>query len=645
METPPGRQFKVSRRGICNRTSVRPCCSNMPVSTRRPSSSVTARRKHAAMTHQASLISTLLKRIRHDPHAKDFHEQAPSLTADNLPSTGTEESSRIAGFTSRPKSTQLQWPQTGASGSGKGADPIVSSADAHMSTALNTESSESLADMAAYGLPMQFGSHKVLAHVQASFGLANSSDCENTTGGAGQQSTYNMETPRTATKCRSREVRRLAIPELKSADDPEPFPETFSGSRANSDGSGTRSSEQSRGSPNAVTGPSTVHELVRSAPPYATGDTITGSANRNNKSKKKGKGQALHGGQYPPEHRWWRTMALTKRSDLRGALQKYWHKRYDLFSAYDDGILLDEQSWWSVTPEAIAHRIAWRCHHTLSSAPRWQTMQGKIIAKSKRSLLRSKETQLVALDAFCGAGGNTIQLAMLFDHVHAIDVDPVKLELAQHNAKIYGVAHRITFWCYDFPDVARRCAAANRKDKSQTLSEQGKSLIPEELLDFRRVFDLIFLSPPWGGINYQQPSLLHADAQGSSGAHASTASATVDTYTDTYSLDSLAPMSGRELVNLCAEAFETTNIALYVPRNTSLQQISDIAKDVASKRPSSRGIFRTSDGIPTAAAAAATSAETMVDVDVEEEWMGHKLCALTCYFGDLARAEVPGTEA
>lgn len=32
----------------------------------------------------------------------------------------------------------------------------------------------------------------------------------------------------------------------------------------------------------------------------------------------------------------------------------------------------------------------------------------------------------------------------------AIDIDPVKLEYAQHNAKIYGIEDRIQFVCGDF---------------------------------------------------------------------------------------------------------------------------------------------------------------------------------------------------
>jgi hypothetical protein len=39
---------------------------------------------------------------------------------------------------------------------------------------------------------------------------------------------------------------------------------------------------------------------------------------------------------------------------------QYWAQRYRLFSRYDEGIQLDEESWYSVTPEKIAEHIALR---------------------------------------------------------------------------------------------------------------------------------------------------------------------------------------------------------------------------------------------------------------------------------------------
>lgn len=63
-------------------------------------------------------------------------------------------------------------------------------------------------------------------------------------------------------------------------------------------------------------------------------------------------------------------------------VKKYWLQRYDLFSRYDVGIKLDEEGWFSVTPEEVAIHQASRC----AGAP-------------------------VVIDGFAGVGGNAIQFA------------------------------------------------------------------------------------------------------------------------------------------------------------------------------------------------------------------------------------------
>ncbi|VDP82267.1 unnamed protein product [Schistosoma mattheei] len=62
-------------------------------------------------------------------------------------------------------------------------------------------------------------------------------------------------------------------------------------------------------------------------------------------------------------------------------LPKYWKRRYDLFERFDEGVQLDEESWYSITPEAIARHQAKTCSCDL------------------------------LVDAFAGVGGNTIQFA------------------------------------------------------------------------------------------------------------------------------------------------------------------------------------------------------------------------------------------
>jgi trimethylguanosine synthase len=43
------------------------------------------------------------------------------------------------------------------------------------------------------------------------------------------------------------------------------------------------------------------------------------------------------------------------------------------------------------------------------------------------------------LDGFCGAGGDSIQLALSCRRVLSNDIDPLKIQLLKNNAAIYGV--------------------------------------------------------------------------------------------------------------------------------------------------------------------------------------------------------------
>ncbi|KAJ8654490.1 hypothetical protein O0I10_009796 [Lichtheimia ornata] len=140
------------------------------------------------------------------------------------------------------------------------------------------------------------------------------------------------------------------------------------------------------------------------------------------------------------------TVLYTKKT-LPFKLKKYYFQRYSYFSKFDDGIMLDEEGWFSVTPEKIARHIAQRC------------------------------TSNVIIDAFCGCGGNTIQFALTCQQVIAIDIDPVKLHCAKNNARIYGVEHKIEFILGDFFELAPYLKA-----------------------------DVVFLSPPWGGPSYSKES-------------------------------------------------------------------------------------------------------------------------------------------
>ncbi|KAK7040778.1 putative diacylglycerol O-acyltransferase tgs1 [Paramarasmius palmivorus] len=147
--------------------------------------------------------------------------------------------------------------------------------------------------------------------------------------------------------------------------------------------------------------------------------------------------------------------SYTQESDVPEKLRKYFHQRYRYFSLYDEGpgCLLDEEGWFSVTPEGIADQIAWRF-----------------------------------LDAFCGVGGNAIAFARAgCARVIALDTSATRLALARHNAQIYGVAEYIEFILCDYVSFAKSYIARTSS---------------------KRKIDIIFLSPPWGGPEYLSGSPL-----------------------------------------------------------------------------------------------------------------------------------------
>lgn len=230
-------------------------------------------------------------------------------------------------------------------------------------------------------------------------------------------------------------------------------------------------------------------------------------------------------------------------------------QRRRYFSLYDKGCLLDRVGWYSVTPELIANQIAERC--------RCDTI----------------------VDAFCGVGGNAIAFAQTCEHVIAIDNDKTRLRLARHNAAIYGVDDRIEFVLGDFIQFAKN------------LTERGQTR------QAGRAVDVIFLSPPWGG-----PSYLHGTDQNLPSDPSEHPE---------FLLSDITPIHGSELFKLAERI--TPNVAYYLPRNTNLQEISDLVSNPRGGGPKGKGKAQM--------------------VEVEEEWMGEKLKALTCYFGGLARGQ------
>ncbi|KAI3522157.1 hypothetical protein L1887_11637 [Cichorium endivia] len=176
--------------------------------------------------------------------------------------------------------------------------------------------------------------------------------------------------------------------------------------------------------------------------------------------------------------------------EISPIISKYWCQRYLLFSKYDDGIKMDQEGWFSATPECIARHHAFRCRNG------------------------------IIVDCFTGVGGNAIRFAPNNKHTIAIDIDPKKIEYAQHNASIYGVKDLIEFITADSFILAKNLKA-----------------------------DTVFLSPPWGGPEYAKSR--------------------------NFDLNMLKPHNGQFLFNVAKGI--APRIVMFLPRNVDINQLAELA--------------------------------------------------------------------
>lgn len=127
------------------------------------------------------------------------------------------------------------------------------------------------------------------------------------------------------------------------------------------------------------------------------------------------------------------------RTSVREARTRDARRRRDTTPGFTrNGVRLDDEGRWSLTPESLALRLGERARAT------------------------------TVLDAGCGAGGNAIGFARAGARVIAVEQDAHRLADARHNARVYGVADRIQFVHGDAVNLAGTTNA-----------------------------DLVFCDPPW----------------------------------------------------------------------------------------------------------------------------------------------------
>lgn len=131
----------------------------------------------------------------------------------------------------------------------------------------------------------------------------------------------------------------------------------------------------------------------------------------------------------------------------------------------------------------------------------------------------------ICIDPFAGSGGNVIQFSKNCKKIYANDIDPKKIEICQNNCKVYECDNNIEFFESDFLKF-----------------------------DVDIKVDYVFLSPPWGGIDYKNNR--------------------------NYSLKKMVTPDITEIVKKSLQIGK--NIMFYLPRNIDIMELGEILFSVTS---------------------------------------------------------------
>ncbi|PTB65392.1 hypothetical protein BBK36DRAFT_1142378 [Trichoderma citrinoviride] len=203
----------------------------------------------------------------------------------------------------------------------------------------------------------------------------------------------------------------------------------------------------------------------------------------------------------------------TGKHEVPWDIQKYFSQRYSIWSYYDAGVHMTDDAWFGVTPEPVANQIA------------FELAEGYY-----------EREHNVLIDAFGGAGGNTIAFALSerWDRIIAIERDPATLACAQHNAELYGVDPGAVTWVlgdsFEYMDL---------------LVNAPEKLHPELRVDIQSA--MVFASPPWGGTGYRDEEI--------------------------FDLSIMHPYNLQQL----HEAYKKMDHVLFLPRTSDLRQIAKLA--------------------------------------------------------------------
>lgn len=149
--------------------------------------------------------------------------------------------------------------------------------------------------------------------------------------------------------------------------------------------------------------------------------------------------------------------------------------------------LYDSEKFFKATKEQ--HELLRYSNQSIYSITPWD--QAEYTASLLMMFYTKDELkQKVITDASACIGGNTWAFAEMTRHCIAVELNPLHSEMLKHNMKVLGFDKYITV----YPET-------NYLDVKDTLKQ-----------------DIVFLDPPWGGLNYcnknQVPTLVYTSSQG-----------------------------------------------------------------------------------------------------------------------------------
>lgn len=177
----------------------------------------------------------------------------------------------------------------------------------------------------------------------------------------------------------------------------------------------------------------------------------------------------------------------------------------------------------------------------------WYSVTPEALASFVAKFIQACNPELRSVvDIYCGGGGNTIQFARRFEKVIGIDINDDNLFCTRKNCELYGVGDKIELKHADWTKM------------------EGTAYY-EYLINN---IDLVFSSPPWGGPAYKGK--------------------------DDFDLNLLEPMPIKEL--LISFFKISPNVVLFLPRNSNLNQLADVTREILGSEAKCRVIYTYCDG-------------------------------------------------